>query len=56
MNEHCEKADRLNAGELSIDELDAVNGGGKLLDLYHRIVATYRFHTRTIKNIATTLP
>jgi hypothetical protein len=57
MNEIDKKAiDGLKADELGIDELDAVNGGGKLLDLYHRIVATYRFYTRTIKDIATTLP
>ncbi|MBR1153081.1 hypothetical protein [Bradyrhizobium sp. JYMT SZCCT0428] len=48
--------DDLNACELTIDELDAVNGGGRLSDLYHHIVAVIRFHTGTIRNIATTLP
>lgn len=28
-----------NSGELSIDELDAVNGGSKLCDVIDRIVA-----------------
>ena len=48
--------DDLNACELTFDELDAVNGGGRLSDLYHHIVAVIRFHTGTIRNIATTLP
>jgi len=48
--------DELHAGELTIDELDAVNGSGFLSDLYHHVVAVYRFHTGTIRNIATTLP
>jgi hypothetical protein len=57
MNEIGEKAiDRLNAGELSIDELDAVNGGSKFSDVIDRIVAIYHFVTGTITSHATTLP
>lgn len=48
--------DEAHAGELTIDELDAISGGGFLSDLYHHVVAVYRFHTGTIRNIATTLP
>ena len=57
MNEIGRKsADESNGGELSIAELDAVNGGGRLSDFYHHVVAVIRFHTGTIRNIATTLP
>ena len=57
MNEIGQKSiDELNAGELTINELDTVNGGGRLSDLYHHVVAVIRFHTGTIRNIATTLP
>jgi hypothetical protein len=45
-----------NAGELSIDELDAVNGGSKLSDVIDRVVAIYHFVTGTITSHATTLP
>ena len=55
MNEIREKADRLN-GELSIDELDAVNGGSKLGDVIDRVIAIYHFVTGTITSHATTLP
>ena len=48
--------DEPHAGELTIDELDAINGSGFLSDLYHHVVAVYRFHTGTIRDIATTLP
>jgi hypothetical protein len=57
MNEIGEKAiDGLNAGELSIDELEAVNGGSKFSDVIDRIVAIYHFVTGTITSHATTLP
>jgi hypothetical protein len=56
MNEIFEKADKLNAGELSIDELDAVNGGSRLSDVIDRVVAIYHYVTGTITSHATTLP
>lgn len=57
MNETAQVSlDELHVGELTIDELDTVNGSGFLSDLYHHVVAVYRFHTGTIRNIATTLP
>ena len=56
MNEICGNADRPNAGELSIDELDAVNGGSKLSDVIDRVVAIYHYVTGTITSHATTLP
>ena len=56
MNENFEKADKLNAGELSIDDLDAVIGGTKLSDVIDRVVAIYHFVTGTITSHATTLP
>jgi hypothetical protein len=56
MNEIFEKADKLNAGELSIDELDAVNGGSMLSDVIDRVVAIYHYVTGTITSHATTLP
>ena len=45
-----------NAGELSIDELDAVSGGSKLSDAIDRVVAIYHYVTGTITSHATTLP
>jgi hypothetical protein len=56
MNEICEKNGKLSAGELSIDELDAVNGGSKLSDVIDCVVAIYHFVTGTITSHATTLP
>lgn len=56
MNAICEKADKLNAGELSNDELDVVNGGCKLSDVIDRVVAIYHYVTGTITSHATTLP
>ena len=45
-----------DAGELSIDELDAVNGGSKLGDVIDRVIAIYHFVTGTITSHATTRP
>src|SRR4051812_13036483 len=45
-----------NAGELSIDELDIVNGGCKLSDAIDRVVAIYHYVTGTITSPAQTLP
>jgi|KBSMisStaDraftv2_1062788.scaffolds.fasta_scaffold320884_1 hypothetical protein len=48
------------AVEMSLDELDAVNGGGKVGDIIDsvvdRVVAIYHFVTGTITSHATTLP
>ena len=56
MNDICEKHGKPSAGELSIDELDAVNGGSRLGDVIDRLVAIYHFVTGTITSHATTLP
>jgi len=49
-----------NAVEMSLDELDAVNGGGKIGDIIDsvvdRVVAIYHYCTGTITSHATTLP
>ena len=49
-----------NAVEMSLDELAAVNGGGKIGDIIDSIVdrvsAVYHFVTGTITSHATTLP
>jgi hypothetical protein len=56
MNEIGEKGiDKSNAGELSMDDLNAVNGGSKFSDVIDRIVAIYHFVTGTITSHATTL-
>ena len=48
------------AVEMSLDELDAVNGGGRIGDIIDGIVdrvsAVYHFVTGTITSHATTLP
>jgi hypothetical protein len=56
MNEIGGKADGPSAGELSLDELDAANGGSKLSDVIDRVIAIYHFVTGTITSHATTLP
>jgi hypothetical protein len=50
------EADKPDAGELSLDELGAVNGGSKLSDVIDRVIAIYHFVTGTITSHATTLP
>jgi hypothetical protein len=55
VSEIFEKASKLDARELTIDELEAVSGGGRIGDFIHRVIATYRFYTGTIKDIATDL-
>jgi hypothetical protein len=48
------------AVEMTLDELDAVNGGGKFSDIVDCVVdsvsAVYHFVTGTITSHATTLP
>lgn len=56
MNEICKTGDKLTAGELSIDELDVVNGGSKLSDVIDTIVTIYHYVTGTITSHATALP
>jgi hypothetical protein len=56
LNEICEKADERCVGELSIDQLDGVNGGSRLSDVIDRVVAIYHYVTGTITSHATTLP
>jgi hypothetical protein len=56
MNEICEKADTPGVVELSIDELDVVNGGCKLGDVIDRLATIYHYVTGTITSHATTLP
>lgn len=57
MNEICEMAtDELNAGELTIDELEVVSGGDLLNTMIDRALAVYQFSTGTITTHATTLP
>jgi hypothetical protein len=49
-----------NAVEMSLDELDAVNGGGKIGDIIDSVVdrlsAIYHYCTGTITSHATALP
>lgn len=49
-----------NAVEMTLDELDAVNGGSKVGDIIEsvvdRVVAIYHYCTATITSHATTLP
>jgi hypothetical protein len=42
--------------ELTVEEIDAVSGGGCISDFIDRVVATYHFLTGTITSHATTLP
>ena len=48
------------AAEMTLDDLDAVNGGGKIGDIIDSVVdrvsAVYHFVTGTITSHATTLP
>ena len=57
MNEICEMAtDQRNAGELTIDELDAVSGGDLLKAILGRGMIIVEFLNNTITDHATTLP